>query len=450
MSRTANLNQQLAASQKNDGAAAAMQDQRDQYITQLSQLMDIRVVDGGNNQLNVFTTAGVQLVGAGAAQFSFDAQSTIGATTLYNADANKRGVGTITLTGTNGQGIDLLANNSIRSGSIAALVEMRDNVLVQAQTQLDSIASAMSRALSDKTVTGAAAPLGPQAGFDLDLSGLAAGNTVRLTYADTLTNTTHNVTFVRVDDPSALPLSNTGASPNDRTVGLNFGAGFSSIASQIASALGSGFSVSSPSGSILRVLDDGASGHIDIGSLTATKTVTGLTGGGAELPFFMDGIGAFTGTITGAGMQATGLAARISVNAALLADPSRLVVYQTSPLTQAGDTTRPDFLYRQLTSASLYFSPDSGIGTAASPFQGPLPGFMRQMLSQQGEASAAAANLKQGQDVVLNALQQRMDDASGVNIDQEMTTLLNLQNAYAANARVLSAVKDMFDLLSKI
>jgi flagellar hook-associated protein 1 FlgK len=144
------------------------------------------------------------------------------------------------------------------------------------------------------------------------------------------------------------------------------------------------------------------------------------------------------------------LAARISVNGALLADPSRLVVFQTSPLTQAGDTTRPEFLYRQLTSASLSFSSENGIGTAASPFQGTLPGFMRQMLSQQGEAAAAAANLKQGQDVVLNALQQRMDEASGVNIDQEMTTLLNLQNAYAANARVLSAVKEMFDILSKI
>ena len=72
------------------------------------------------------------------------------------------------------------------------------------------------------------------------------------------------------------------------------------------------------------------------------------------------------------------------------------------------------------------------------------------MLSQQGEAAAAAASLKQGQDIVLAALQQRMDDASGVNIDQEMTTLLNLQNAYAANARVLSAVKEMFDMLSRI
>jgi flagellar hook-associated protein 1 FlgK len=61
-----------------------------------------------------------------------------------------------------------------------------------------------------------------------------------------------------------------------------------------------------------------------------------------------------------------------------------------------------------------------------------------------------AATLKQGQDVVLNSLQQRFADSSSVNIDQEMTNLLNLQNSYAANARVMSAVKDMMDLLLQI
>jgi flagellar hook-associated protein 1 FlgK len=37
-----------------------------------------------------------------------------------------------------------------------------------------------------------------------------------------------------------------------------------------------------------------------------------------------------------------------------------------------------------------------------------------------------------------------------VNIDQEMANLLTLQNAYAANARVLSTVKDMLDLLMQL
>jgi flagellar hook-associated protein 1 FlgK len=40
-----------------------------------------------------------------------------------------------------------------------------------------------------------------------------------------------------------------------------------------------------------------------------------------------------------------------------------------------------------------------------------------------------------------------MNTASGVNVDQEMTNLLTLQNAYAANARVFSTVQKMFDTL---
>jgi flagellar hook-associated protein 1 FlgK len=126
------------------------------------------------------------------------------------------------------------------------------------------------------------------------------------------------------------------------------------------------------------------------------------------------------------------------------------VVYQTSPLTPAADATRPNFIYDRLNSASLTFSPGSGVGTAPAPFTGSLPSFMRQVISQQGEAAEAAASLKQGQDVVVNSLQQRFNDGASVNIDQEMANLLNLQNAYAANARVLSTVKDMLDILMRM
>jgi flagellar hook-associated protein 1 FlgK len=44
-------------------------------------------------------------------------------------------------------------------------------------------------------------------------------------------------------------------------------------------------------------------------------------------------------------------------------------------------------------------------------------------------------------------LQQKFNTTSGVNIDEEMAHLLTLQNAYAANARVMSTVKEMFDAL---
>ena len=48
----------------------------------------------------------------------------------WNADPAKRTVGTLMLKLPNGGDIDLIANNSIRSGKIAAYLEMRDKVLV--------------------------------------------------------------------------------------------------------------------------------------------------------------------------------------------------------------------------------------------------------------------------------------------------------------------------------
>ena len=447
MKQIASLNQQIADSTPGDSATQALQDQRDAYIDQLSQLMDINVMAGDRGQVSIFTSSGTQLVGAQAAQLSFDAVGTITPASQWSANPSQRGVGTIMLIPPSGTPVDLIQNRSIRSGTIAAYLQMRDQDLVQAQNQLDALAAGMAQALSDKTTAGTAVSPLPQNGFDIDVGGLSQGNTLTINYTDTATNTSHTITLVRVDDPAALPLSNTAtATANDSVFGINFSGGMASVITQINAALtGTGMSASNPSGTTLEVLDDGAANTVDVNSVSATKTVTGLLGGSAELPLFTDGSTPFTGAITSRGSQVTGLAARITVNPSVVADPSSLVAYQSG--TAAGDSTRPDFILQQLTGASLTFSPNTGIGTTSAPFVGTLTTYLRQVVSQQGEAASSADNLKQGQDVVLNALQQRFNDASGVNVDQEMANLLTLQNSYAANARVMSAVKEMLDAL---
>jgi len=447
MKQIASLNQQIAGSTPGDSATQALQDQRDSYIDQLSQLMDINVMAGDRGQVSIFTSSGTQLVGAQAAQLSFDAVGTITPASQWSANPSQRGVGTIMLIPPSGTPVDLIQNRSIRSGTIAAYLQMRDQDLVQAQNQLDALAAGMAQALSDKTTAGTAVSPLPQNGFDIDVGGLSQGNTVTINYTDTATNTSHTITLVRVDDPAALPLSNTAtATANDSVFGINFSGGMASVITQINAALtGTGMSASNPSGTTLEILDDGAANTVDVNSVSATKTVTGLLGGSAELPLFTDGSTPFTGAITSRGSQVTGLAARITVNPSVVADPSSLVAYQSG--TAAGDSTRPDFILQQLTGASLTFSPNTGIGTTSAPFVGTLTTYLRQVVSQQGEAASSADNLKQGQDVVLNALQQRFNNTSGVNVDQEMANLLTLQNSYAANARVMSAVKEMLDAL---
>jgi flagellar hook-associated protein 1 FlgK len=75
---------------------------------------------------------------------------------------------------------------------------------------------------------------------------------------------------------------------------------------------------------------------------------------------------------------------------------------------------------------------------------------MQQMISQQGDAAANAKSLNDGQQVVVNSLQQRFASQSNVSIDEEMSNLLKLQTAYGANARVMTAIKDMLNQLMQM
>lgn len=452
MQQIALINNQMQNNGRTDASTASLLDQRDQYIDQLSQLFDIRVVTNNLNQVTVFTNSGVQLVGTEAAKLSFNPQGTMTPNTLFNTNPAKSNVGTITIDFPHGGSYDLVSTNAIRSGKLAAYLELRDNTLVQAQAQIDQFAASMSSALSDKTTAGVAAPASalPQTGFDLDLSGLQTGNIAHVSYKDNTTGITHNLSIVRVDDPSVLPLSNNATlDPNDEVLGIDFSGGMASVVTQLNTALGASASLqfSNPAGSTLRVLDDGVPNRSDVTAASVTKTVSSLTGGSAELPLFTDGGSLYTGAISGNGSQQTGLAGRISVNNALIGDPSRTIVYSTSPLTAAGDTTRSDFLFKQLTAGSYRYSPQTGIGTTATPFAGTLLNFAKQFISAQGQSASTAKQLADGQDVVLNTLQKKVNSTSGVNIDEEMAHLLALQNAYSANARVMSTVKDMYAAL---
>jgi flagellar hook-associated protein 1 FlgK len=443
LQQIANINQQLQSNTTNDSAKALLEDQRDQYVDQLAKLFDIRVTKSGNDQITVFTTSGAQLVSTQAAQLQFNPTGSVSAGQQWNANPAKSGLSTITLVSPGGGSTDLLASGAIRSGEIGAYLNMRDSVLVQAQSQIDAIAASMSSALSDTTTAGSTVT-GPPSGFDTDISAMLAGNTTTITYTDS-SSVQHTVNVMRVDDPAALPLSNTATiDPNDTVVGVNFSGGLASVVTQLNTALGATGLVFSASGGLLRVVDSGP-GTVTVNSVATTTTATSLSGGSGALPFFVDSSGPYSGAISAAGSQSVGYAGRIQVNAALIADPSKLQSYQAG--TAAGDATRPNFIYDQLANTALQFSPATGIGSSTSPYHGTLSAYLSQVVSTQSLATTAANNLQSGQDIVVNALQTRFNASSAVNIDTEMANLLTLQNNYGANARVMATVKAMLDTL---
>jgi flagellar hook-associated protein 1 FlgK len=433
---------QMRASPLN-AASPGLQDQRDNLINQLSELMDVQVTPRENGVVSISTTGGLLLFdGQQATTLSFDAKSPIGPQSAYSVDPTQRRVGTITATNSQGGKTDVIASGMIRSGKIAAYVELRDEVLPQAQTQLDALAAGLASAISDRDVPGTALPPGAPDGFDIDLAALQNGNPI--TVSVTSGGVPRTITFVKAS--SAAGAAAATASGNN-VVGIDFSGGMASVATQIGTALGTGFTASNPAGSTLRIVDDGLTGTTDVTALSARATVTGLTGGNVQMPLFTDGVTAYSGSYEN-GHQLLGLASRITVNPAVKNDPALLVTY--TPTTPAGDPARPEHLRQALTSATMSFTGAAGIGGSSAPWTGTVSEFANQLVATQATNAISAQNLNSGQKVVLNALQSRFSEQSGVNIDVEMAQLIQLQTAYGANARVMTAAKEMLDTLMRI
>ncbi len=165
-----------------------------------------------------------------------------------------------------------------------------------------------------------------------------------------------------------------------------------------------------------------------------------------------------------------GYAAAIAVNPSVTAQPS---LVRDGNLTIAGSTTGASaftpnpsggpagftaLIARVLTYA---FGPEaqSGVpqtapattglgpaGTLAAPFQAPadLAGLASTIVSSQSGDVANTTSQLGVETSVQTALQARFADSSGVKTDTEMSIMIQLQNAYGANARIITALQTMW------
>ncbi|MCV6600221.1 MAG: flagellar hook-associated protein FlgK [Cohaesibacter sp.] len=445
------LNDQIQVHSIDGKEPSALLDERDNYINQIAEFTDIEVQYGENNTVRINTTSGLTLFDREPAKLEFNPNSNVTAESKWDSDPAKSSLGSIRLISDHGNRVDLTSDRSFQSGKMAALLELRDKTLVEAQAQLDEIAAGLASALSNKQVKSTDATVGPQAGKGLDLSALQAGNVMTFTYKDNASGEQKTVSYVKVDNAASLPLNNeVTARVDDRVVGINFSGGMASVISQIQTDLGANFSVSNPSSNILQIVDDGAANAVDVVGLSATATVTSLQDASGKLPLFVDGgqgNKAFTGAVDGT-HQKRGFASRIEVNVSLKNDPSKLVEYAAN--VGNADQTRPKALYNALKNTKYTFSYKTGIGSAAQPANMSVTDFARQVISYQGGQAQTAKTRAEGQQIAMNNVQSRMDNISKVNTDSELAKLMELQSAYSANARVLKAVREMLDALMRV
>ncbi len=177
------------------------------------------------------------------------------------------------------------------------------------------------------------------------------------------------------------------------------------------------------------------------------------TGGGAPT---LPGLFTFSGaTDVPAASAATGLASEIEVNAAV--DPSQggnvnLLrdggingsannAYVYNPTGAASYTGRIAQLISATTSTQT-FDGAAGLGTSAS-----LSDYANSSVSWLQSQNQAASNQLDYQNSVVSQATTALSNATGVNLDTEMTNMLNIENSYTTTAKLLTTVNDMFTSL---
>lgn len=446
-----NLNQMLGTLEQingrlkdisgDSGSRATLLDQRDRLVSSISELIGVRADYRDNGTVALTTLSGVGLLDGKAGRFAFTAAGQITADSTYNQDPNKNTVGTLTLITPSGLVLDMAANNAVQSGDLGGLLELRDKTLVETQKQLDQIAAGLAQAFSTKLTDGTAVTVGAAAGFDLDLSAIRSGNDLSFTYSQG--GVEKSVKVVRVDDLSKLPLDYVDAD-GTRVIGLEFAGGAAGMASQLSARI-TGLTFSG-SGNTLRIVDDGATGNTDVVSLQARTTAASLRDDGPALSLFVDAANVdFTNSLDGKG-QSRGFAGRITVNPLVIADSRTLVQHVTGAA--LGDSTRADYMLDQLN--TMRFNAPVQPGASLRQINGTVGDLVSQTMNIQGDTVASALTAEQSQVTTLEAIDQRMSEEYGVDVDTEMARLMELQAAYAANARVITIVQELLDTLMQI
>ena len=460
LSGIASLNLKIQGA-SDPAARADLEDQRDQQITQLSAYMDVQTVAQRDGTVSVMTSTGATLVDRGnAATLTFDARSSLGPNSAYSTDSASRSVGTITATMPGSGSIDLGAPGVLRSGSMAAQLELRDSVLPQVQRQLDDLAAGLASALTDRSVTGTVSGTAAT----IDLSGIQAGNSLTLPVS-LPDGSVRNVVLVASNKASASvdPALTDDATAFAQTFDISGGP--ATYAAKIQEALdavaGRAAAQGYPAASIPTLTASGGSASVTVtgsagtrvtgasAAITVPTSATDLSSAYPQIALFVDGSGnrLVTGTLD-AGAQRIGLAQRLTVNPAVTAKTS--VLTASDAAATGTDGTRASFVYDALTSAQKTFSSSSGIGGVSAPHTTTVAAFAQDVIAAQGAAADQARNLDDGQSVALSTAQSRFSTSAGVSVDEEMANLIALQQAYSANARVLTAARDMLDTLLRL
>ncbi|AOK24737.1 flagellar biosynthesis protein FlgK [Burkholderia ubonensis] len=460
----AQLNQQIATAGSQGQPPNQLMDQRDQAVSNLSSLAGIQVVRNDQGY-SVFMAGGQPLVVA-------DKSYTLAAVTS-SSDPSELSVVSQGIAGANPPGPNqALPDASLSGGTLGGLLAFRRQTLDPAQAQLGAIATSF------------AAQVNAQNALGVDLSGNPGGNlfstgspTVYANQANT-GGATLNVSFANPSQPttSDYTLSYQGANKyalTDRATGtvvgtatsatmpisiggLNFSvsgtmnAGDSFTVLPTRGALG-GFSLATANGSAIAAAGPYVSsasttnlGTGTIGAPSVTNASAVTTTNPYTITIGTNGAGALTYTITNpSATPPTTAPVPYTAGTPITLAPGLSVTMSGTPA--SGDTfaVKPNTGgtsdgSNALALAQLVSAKQLGGGTTT------LTGAYANYVNGIGNTASQLKSSSAAQTALVGQITKAQQEVSGVNQNEEAANLMQYQQLYQANAKVIQTASTLF------
>lgn len=427
LEQVGDLNDKIVRNRTIGHGVGDLEDQRDRALDRLSQLIDTRVFNRGNGDVVIFTGGGRVLVDGTARPLSHHAAATL-SPAFTHADGDISGIYS---------GDTLPANDlttEIQSGELKGLIEMRDAVLPGLQDTLNVLAGQIRDTVNEihnrgiafpglQTMTGSRAFTDP-ASETLDITG-----DVAVVLFD---GNGKEAAKTHLSDLLALAPAPTTEAVRGALEGWLQANGGSGSAAFFDSNNRLHIDVANPE-RFLGFRDEAGGGDI-----TASPAGPSFSSFFGLNDFFVAGNGALT-------------ASTLAVRSDIKAQPSlaaRGVVQAetigagTRYFASIGDDTVIHRLASAV-SAPQGFAPAGSLGSRSATFSQYAAAVISDNASR-AEANTSATSFQSG---LVDSLKAKSDSVRGVNLDEEMSDLILYEQAYAAAARLVGVIQNMFEAL---
>jgi flagellar hook-associated protein 1 FlgK len=403
LERIDDLNQNITFARTTGVTTANLEDDRRVELEALSELIDINYFTNQDGEIKI-DTQGRPLLDSRAHTITYTANTALDKNTLYPAGFNAIDL----------DGFDLTP--VVSSGKLGALIEVRDDFMVEEQAKLDEFANVLIREMNEVLNEGASIP--PRQTMIGSLNGLNVGTPLGATGSVRIATVDANGIVQNFTDINLAPLLDVG-----------------DLIAAINGALGPDVTAGISPDNEFQIVANNAGEGLAINELTSSLLPDGEN--------FSDYFG-LNNLFDGDGAD------NITVSEYLTSDTAALATSRlTGGVLAIGDTG----LF--VGDSSLTQDMNNAFGStysfnAAGNFAGQtelIDNYIDKIIADAAfRANDAATDAEIGQALV-NQTRTTLTNLSGVNIDEEMTTLIDLEARYEASATLLATIQDMFDTL---